>query len=169
MVHPGFAKESEERPAMRLRDLLYPLRGLVLVAALSGCSMFGDDKSDGPGLLFGGDDEVVVQREPAPVQALRKIEIGRTRDGYSVTAFGTAPTTGYGAASLRARRAGAPADDGYLDFDFVAVPPDPALNMPQGTIDARAIRADARLTVRQTAEIRGLRIHTITNSGQVDF
>ncbi|MDT8343061.1 MAG: hypothetical protein RQ752_01400 [Thermohalobaculum sp.] len=153
---------------MRLSRFLVAGLGLALAAGLSGCSLFGGEEEASTGLLF-DKPEAAALRPPAPVQALRNIEIGRTRDGYAIVAYGTAPTTGFGAASLAPRRDGQPGTDGYLDFDFVAVPPDPALNMPQGSIASRAIRADTFLTIKQVGTVRGLRVHSATNSGQVDF
>ncbi|MBK0397568.1 hypothetical protein H0I76_00060 [Limibaculum sp. M0105] len=148
---------------MRLRRSPLILPALVLAALLGGCSLFGgDDESE-------AEAAAIAARQPEPMQALRKIEIGRTRDGYAITAYGTAPTTGYGAPSLRPRRDGQPGPDGYIDFDFVAVPPDPALNMPQGTLTAREIRADAQLIASRMRGVTGFRVHTLSNSGQVDF
>lgn len=148
---------------MRLRRFPSLLAAAALGAMVGGCSLFGGDEPEAEA------QAALAARQPVPIQALRNIEIGRTRDGYAISAFGTAPTTGYGGASLRARREGQPAPDGYLDFDFVAIPPDPALNMPQGTIDARAIRADAQLPASRLRGVAGLRVHSLTNSGQVDF
>lgn len=148
---------------MRLRPALHILFALFLAGPLPACGLFG-----------GGDEEPTIEAQAAeaerraePVQALQRVEIGRTRTGYVITAFGTAPGTGWGGATLRARRDGRPGTDGFLDFDFVAVPPDPEFGLPQGTISARAIRADAQVTERQLRGVQGFRVHTLTNAGQV--
>lgn len=148
---------------MRLSHALSLVPVILVAAVLSGCSMFGDDEE----VTAGG--KVAIERRPEPIQALRNIEIGRTRNGYAVSAFGTAQTTGYGGATLQARREGQPGIDGFIDFDFVAIPPDPALNMPQGGLTAREIRADTQLSDRKLRGVAGIRVHTLSNSGQVGF
>lgn len=147
---------------MRLRPALPILLALFATGGLSACGLFGGEEEPTP-----VEQAAEAERRAEPVQALQRIEIGRTRSGYVITAFGTAPGTGYGGAALRARRDGSPGPDGFLDFDFVAVPPDPAFNLPQGTISARAIRADVQVTERQLRGVQGFRVHTLTNAGQI--
>ncbi len=132
--------------------------------ALAGCSMFGGD--DEPSVT--GDDAVPAQLH-VPVEAVRNIEIGRTRDGIVITAIGTAPGLGYSVPELRARREGKPGPDGYLDFDFVARQPDPALALGTGTVPARTVRADLHLKLNELQGARGLRIHGVSGGLQADF
>lgn len=130
--------------------------------ALGGCSWFEDDDP--------------VTEEPAgpvraqvPVQAVRTVEIGRTRDGLMVTAFGTAPGLGYALPTLRPRRGGQPGDDGYIELDFVATEPPPGRELPPGTTQSRAVRADLPLRIANLRGARGIRVLTATNGHQVNF
>lgn len=104
-----------------------------------------------------------------PVQAVRSVELGRTRDGFIITAFGTAPGLGYAQPSLRPRRSGAPGADGFVDFDFVAVQPDPDFKLPQGTTRARALRADLPVTLRNLKGAQGIRVHALAGGVQLTF
>lgn len=132
----------------------------LLLAPLAGCSAFGGDDATEPA-------EVI---EPAvrPVDEIRGIEIGRTRDGIVVTAFGIAPTLGYADPRLEARRGGRVAEDGFLDFDFVATIPDPAAAVP-GNPEARLLRADRLITIEAARQARGLRIHGVSGGRAVAF
>ena len=132
--------------------------------ALAGCSMFGDD--DEPAAAGG---EVAPAQLHVPVDAVRHIEFGRTRDGIVITAIGVAPGLGYSMPELRARREGRPGPDGYLDFDFVARQPDPGLALGEGTVQARTVRADLHLKISELQGARGLRVHGISGGLQADF
>ncbi|MEM8842924.1 MAG: hypothetical protein AAGD47_14240, partial [Pseudomonadota bacterium] len=102
-------------------------------------------------------------------QAVREIEIGRTRNGFVITAFGTAPALGYSQPQLRARRDGSPGLDGYLDYDFVARPPKPGLELNQGTLTARNIRADILLKRDDLRGATGIRVHALSGGVQMGF
>ncbi|MEM7670033.1 MAG: hypothetical protein AAF317_12975 [Pseudomonadota bacterium] len=138
---------------------------LAAVIALGGCSLFGDDEPD-PDLQV---EEQLPTLRPVPVQAVREIEIGRTRDGFVVTAFGTAPALGYAVPQLRARRDGKPGTDGFIDFDFVATPPKPGLERPQGSISARSLRADILLERKDLRGSTGIRVHALSGGIQMAF
>lgn len=136
----------------------------VLMLGLGGCSWLG---------LGGKDDEKAVEVEVEafyePVEAVRNIEIGRTRDGAAVTAYGYAPGLGYSAPELRPRREGNIGPDGYLDFDFFARAPAPGFGLGQGELRARLVRADMLLTLRALEGVRGIRIHGASGGLQVAF
>ncbi len=138
---------------------------IAAVLVLGGCSLFGSD-----------DDEEAAAAEQeqaaalyAPVEAVRHIEVGRTRNGYVITAHGIAPGLGYGAPELRARRQGKPGPDGFIDFDFVAQAPDPSFNLGEGAVEARAVRADLHVTASDLRGAVGIRSHGTSGGLQMQF
>lgn len=143
-------------------------RGLAVAAMLAvlpaGCSWLG----------LGGEEDApaAVSAMPLPaenVQAIRELEVGRTRRGIALAAFGTAPGLGYSNPRLVARRDGEPAADGMLDFDFVVNPPPPELGLGQGSPRARAVRADAEIPMETARRVRGVRVHAVTGGVQMFF
>ncbi|MBY8975612.1 hypothetical protein KHP62_07340 [Rhodobacteraceae bacterium NNCM2] len=138
---------------------------LVAVALIAGCSWFSSDEPE-PGEPTAQD---LAPVRPVPVQAVREIEIGRTRDGFVITAYGTAPALGYAQPQLRARRDGQPGVDGFVDYDFVAVPPKPGLERAQGTVSARGLRADILLTQKELRGASGIRVHALSGGIQMAF
>lgn len=145
------------------------LRNAVLAAAvlavlgLGGCSSSGSDKSE-------ENATQAVQADPyVPVETVRNIQIGRTRNGIAITAFGVAPGLGFGAPELRPRRDGKPGPDGVLDFDFVARAPDARFNLGEGPVEARAVRADTLLPTRTLKGVQGIRIHGASGGLQMQF
>ena len=125
---------------MRRSAALATAAAIAAVLALGGCSLFGSDD--------GEEAAAAEQAEAAslyvPVEAVRHIEIGRTRNGYVITARGEAPGLGHGAPELRARREGKVGPDGFIDYDFVAQAPDPGLNPVPPTGPGRAGRRSGR-------------------------
>jgi hypothetical protein len=150
---------------MRLCTTFSTLAVVVTVFGLGGCSLFGSDD----------DSEVVAAEQAAaqtryePIEAILNIEIGRTRNGYVITAQGIAPGLGYGAPELRARREGNAGPDGIIDYDFVAQAPDPRLNLGAGSVTARAIRADLLVTAREIQGAAGIRVHGLKGGIQMTF
>jgi hypothetical protein len=132
--------------------------------ALGGCSLFDSDDEE---------EAVAIQRAAAaryvPIEVVRDVEIGRTRNGYVITARGVAPGLGHSAPELRARREGKAGPDGFIDFDFVARAPDPNLNLGQGAAQARMVRADLHVTARELQNAVGIRIHGISGGLQMLF
>jgi hypothetical protein len=108
----------------------------------------------------------VISRSGGPATA---IEIGRTRNGYVISAHGIAPGLGFGAPELRARREGKAGPDGFIDFDFVAQAPDANFNLGQGAVEARAIRADLHVTPRDLQGAAGIRVHGVSGGLQMKF
>lgn len=137
---------------------------VVLAVALGGCSLFGDDE-EAPA------PEVVTPAVPVEesVQAVRRLELGTSRKGVVLAAFGTAPGLGYSKPRLVARRNGEPASDGLLDFDFVLDAPPAELALPQGTARAREVRADAEIPLDQARRARGVRVHAVVGGMQMLF
>lgn len=104
-----------------------------------------------------------------PVTAVRSVELGRTRDGFLITAFGTAPGLGFALPALRVRRSGEPGNDGYIEFDFVASEPAPGFTLPTGTTQTRALRADLAVTIRELRGASGIRVLALNGGVQMDF
>ena len=150
---------------MRRNAALATAAAIAAVLALGGCSWFSSD-----------DEEEAAATEQAeaaalyvPVEAVRHIEIGRTRNGYVITARGEAPGLGHGAPELRARREGKVGPDGFIDYDFVAQAPDPSLNLGEGAVQARMVRADLHVTARDLQGAVGIRVHGISGGLQMLF
>ncbi|MEM8698064.1 MAG: hypothetical protein AAGF44_02785 [Pseudomonadota bacterium] len=147
------------------------MRSVIGVAAavtigLSGCGLFSDDEEELP------EEPTAQELAPTrgvPIQAVREVEIGRTRDGFVITAFGTAPQLGYALPRLRARRDGQPGQDGFIDFDFVASPPAPGLERGAGSLEARALRADVLLRTSELRDAAGIRVHALQGGLQLEF
>jgi hypothetical protein len=154
-------KQSTGGSSMRRNAAL--AAAIAAILSLGGCSLFGSDKAE----------EAETQAVPAdpyvPIATVRNIEVGRTRNGIAITAFGIAPGLGFGAPELRVRRDGKPGPDGLLDFDFVARAPDANFNLGEGPVAARAVRADALLSPRQLEGVRGIRIHGASGGLQMLF
>jgi len=136
---------------------------VALSAPMGACSWFGDDEPEAPVAV------TPVIRAPVQVLAVRAVEIGRTRDGLVITAYGTAPGLGYGSPTLQTRREGQPASDGFVDYDFVALPPDPGFELPQGSVEARELRADALVKIEDLQGAAGIRVHGRERSVQMGF
>lgn len=143
------------------RNAALALAAAVMIG-LGGCSWFGSGDKEKP-----AEEQVTGNYEP--VETVRNIEIGRTRDGAAVTAFGFAPGLGYGAPELRPRREGNVGPDGFLDFDFFARAPDPRFNLGTGEQKARVVRADTLLGLRDLNGVIGIRIHGLSGGLQVTF
>ena len=150
---------------MRRNAALATATAIAAALALGGCSLFGS-----------GDDEEAAAAEQAaaaalfvPIETVRHIEIGRTRNGYVITARGVAPGLGYGAPELRVRRQGKAGPDGFIDYDFVAQAPDPNFNLGEGAVEARAVRADLHVTARDLRGAVGIRIHGVSGGLQLQF
>lgn len=143
-------------------------RFLILCALmpLAACSLFGDSAEEE---LTEEEIQVAALENKVPVQSIARVEVGRTRDGYLISAFGTAPGLGYALPELRVRRSGQPAADGFLEYDFIAVQPDQGLKLPPGTTRTRAIRADLPIRTRDLRRIRGIRVFALSGGVQVAF
>ncbi len=151
---------------------------LLLVAALllGGCST-GTILDDVP-TLWGGESRAdEVRREAVeeartvqvPVEAVRSIEIGRTRNGFLITAYGTAPGLGYSLPRLRPRRGGVPGTDGYVEYDFIASEPPVGFDLPSGTTRTRTLRADLPVEATELRGAAGIRVLALRGGAQLDF
>jgi len=143
---------------------------LLLMTALmaGGCSYLGfgdEDDEETPDAAA----EQPSQAAEVPVEGVRGIEVGRTRRGMMITAYGTAPGIGFGAPRLVPRRGGRPGPEGFLDFDFVATPPDPGFELPAGPVKGRALRADLELAPEALQGAAGIRVHARVGGMMMPF
>lgn len=148
----------------------------TMAFVLSACET--DTALDDVGTLWGDKSRAEIAEEEArqaaienkvPVMAVQSVEIGQTRTGYLVSAFGTAPGLGYSLPELRARRSGEPSLDGFIEYDFVATVPSPALDLPPGTTRTRSIRADLLVKQGDIRNLRGIRVFAQQGGVQVGF
>jgi hypothetical protein len=146
------------------------------ILILGGCST-GTFLDDAP-TIWGGESRADEERReavqeartmPVPVEAVRGIEVGRTRDGFLITAYGTAPGLGYALPRLRPRRGGAPGPDGYVEYDFVASEPPAGFDLPPGTARTRTIRADLPVRAIELRGAAGIRVMALRGGAQLDF
>ena len=147
------------------RNAAFALATAALLS-LGGCGVFGGGDKEEP-----VKPEVTAPEEAAfvPVASIRNLEIGRTRQGAAITAFGYAPGLGYATPELRARRDGKVGPDGYLDYDFMVQEPHSQYVQGQGTPEARLVRADILLLPRNLAGVRGIRVHAASGGAQMNF
>lgn len=146
---------------MSRNGLVLPLvAALALGACESNAHLGGDSAAEEAAAAVG------VQ---VPVEAVQSVEIGRTRDGFLVTAYGSAAGLGYARPTLRPRRGGAPGVDGYLEYDFVATEPAAGLDLPPGSAQARRLRADLPVQAASLRGARGIRVLGLTGGAQLDF
>jgi hypothetical protein len=146
---------------------------LAMALLLGGCGAFGDIQT-----LWGGESRAEqAEREAVetaivtqvPVEAVTRLEIGRTRNGFLITAYAIGPGLGYSLPSLRPRRDGRPGLDGYIEYDFVATEPPPGFDLPPGTVRTRALRADLPVSVDDLRGAAGIRVLALRGAAQLDF
>lgn len=96
-----------------------------------------------------------------PVLGVVDIEVGTLRDGYMLTVFGETPTPGWSSAELRLMDT-MPGPDGFLDVDFVALPPtgEPTIEAAGAPERMRRVRGDLVLPEDQRRRLSGVRVHT---------
>jgi hypothetical protein len=89
------------------------------------------------------------------------VEVGTLRDGYMLTVFGETPTPGWSSAELRLMDT-MPGPDGFLDVDFVALPPtgEPTIEAAGAPERMRRVRGDLVLPEDQRRRLSGVRVHT---------
>jgi hypothetical protein len=139
---------------------------IATALALGGCSLFSSDDDE---QAAAAEQAALEAASYAPIETVRNIEIGRTRNGYVISVGGIAPGLGFGAPELRARREGKAGPDGFIDYDFVAQAPDANFNLGQGAVEARAIRADLLVTSRDLQGAVGIRVHGVSGGLQMRF
>lgn len=140
---------------------------LALALLLGACGVFSGE--DPEPLDFSNAPEAPVQQVQVPVAAVDDVEIGRTRDGFVITAVGQAPGIGHSRPRLRPRRDGRPGPDGFLDLDFLVTPPDERFEMPAGPERAREVRADLAVDETFFRGSTGLRVHAFQGGLQIPF
>lgn len=128
---------------------------IALIA--SGCSLFGPSSKQKEQAAKA--EQAKVEASYEPVVAVTQVEMGRTRNGLVITAYGLAPGVGYSMPELRPRRDGKPAPDGYIDYDFVARAPLKPLAVQDASKSARTVRADRPVDFKDLRGTKGIRIH----------
>lgn len=148
---------------MQQRQRLHLLALLALVPPLAACSWGDDEPAPESVSAVPGDDGSRL------VASVTEIELGRLADGYALSVFGLSNTAGWSSAELRLRDGG-PDAEGFLHFEFVAIPPDePSLSPMAALPDARRVRADRFFTEGFLAPLAGLRIWTEAGASDVTF
>lgn len=137
-----------------------------VLLALAGCGLFTSDEEREAEIRA---EIEAVERRREPVESVGRVEIGRTRNGFVVSAFGVAPTTGFSQPTLVARRGGRLAPDGFVEFDFLALAPDPGLDMPRGAPGARRLRGDRTVPPEALARAGGIRVFGLRNAVTYGF
>lgn len=146
---------------MMLPSRLAALAAVLAMLGAAGCS---SDEEEAP------EAAIPSVAEPVAVEQVASLEIGRTRDGIVLTAYGVAPGIGYAAPTLVPRRGGQAASDGFLDFDFVATPPDVGFGLGQGSNSrARLVRADRLIKGQRLRGVVGVRVHGARGGQQIAF
>lgn len=141
--------------------------GVIALAAVPGCTWFGGDEDEE--IPEPEAPEGLAARGREPVERIERVELGRTATGLALTAFGLAPGLGYARPRLVPRREGRPSQDGYLEFDMLAIPPDPDRDLPRGEPSARRLRADILLSNDELEGLRGLRVFALEGGQQLSF
>lgn len=148
----------------------------LAILSLGGCST--GTALDDVSTIWGGESRADEERReavqearttPVPVENVRAVEIGRTRDGFLITAYGTAPGLGYSLPRLRPRRGGAPGADGYIEYDFVASEPPAGFDLPPGTARTLTMRADLPVNAADLRSAAGIRVLALRGGAQIDF
>lgn len=145
---------------------------LLLTSAaltLGGCGFITNPWGSSKGEAEEAERLAEARAVKVPIQTVEKAEIGRTRNGVLITAYGRTAGFGYTFPVLEARRDGAPGADGYVDYDFMATEPQPDQNIPEGAMAGQAIRADLPLDADALQGVAGVRIHALSGGAQIEF
>ncbi|MEM1313564.1 MAG: hypothetical protein AAGI51_03360 [Pseudomonadota bacterium] len=147
---------------------------LALALALAGCD-YVDFAGPQPSAPAGPPTQAVTSPDARGgalmpnaqkllVDTVDRLEVGRTRSGVLVAAFGSAVETGWFQPALRPLNAGEPGPDGFLEFEFVAAPPE--LNVvegeeqrpPLGTPEQRRVKGVRPVTASELTNAAGIRV-----------
>lgn len=130
----------------------------VFVLPLAACSATVEVGSLNP---FRGRDAPAGPAAPVdrhePVAAVLAVEAGQAHRGLIVTATGAAQLQGYFRPELRLRNGGRPGPDGFIELDFVAIPPETTTLQP-GDAATRRLVAAQFLPSDLVAAARGVRV-----------
>lgn len=150
-----------------MRALILGLAIVFSLSGLSACSSVGD--------IFDSEETAAEaaaaqpQFAKVPVVRIDNLELGRLYRGYMLVTYGVAPGAGYFAPELRIRYDGQLGQDGYYEFDFVAVPPRDRPARDNTPIIARILRADYELTPEMLRVARGVRVWSARDSVEGRF
>ncbi len=121
---------------------------LLAVTLAAGCI---EASGPAPGLTA----KPPAEPEKEMIQRVGQLEIGRTFDGFNLTAFGLTDSIGWRQPELRTRGP-VPGPDGFIELDFVARPPAQA---QPGPIPVRAVRADIAFDAATMRQATGVRVY----------
>jgi len=116
-------------------------------------------------------DPVMAPAEARVAQGLTMIDdvsgaqLGRTRDGFLLSAQGSAAGASWRTPRLRPRL-GVAGPDGFIEFDFMAAPPAAAEDTPGAT---QRLRADTVLAPEQVRGSVGARVHGRNSVAEIRF
>lgn len=171
------AAPRSARPRAAAPAALRAAAALGALALLSGCESVGGLWGDTPDVEFsvlGPSTEPEEKpsytyevKERRPVLTVEVLEVGRTHNGVTLTAYGLAPHQDWFSPLLQPRRDGLPGPDGFIEFDFLAAPPelnqwpyaDPYEPGAPGDAQQRRVRGDAEIPAANLALAAGLRVH----------
>lgn len=144
--------------------------GAVLAAAvLAGCGSSASDYVPRISVLAPSKPPeekaplVVADAVKRPVAQITGLELGRMVRGRLLTAYGIAPAGGWFQPELRPLNDGAPSPDGFLEFEFMAAPPDlnGGVGQPGLPEEQRRIRADRMIRDSVAAGAVGVRVFSV--------
>lgn len=139
------------------------LATLALAGALGGCTVGGEVPSPAAA-------PAPVEDPKRPVTGAIAIDLGRTFDGYMLTATATADAVGWSGGELRQRGV---APDGFLDIDFVALPPAAEALIAEAATprpaSARRVVAFTQLTLADLQPLAGVRVRGRDGTTTVAF
>jgi hypothetical protein len=132
--------------------------GALALALLAACS---DEPEPAP----------IVDPGPPPgpatalVARVESLSLGRTHDGFALAAFGFADAAGWRMPAL-VRAAGGVSVDGFLTYEFVAIPPETPVAAAE---PARRLRADAMVSATELRAATGVRVVAQDNVIEAPF
>lgn len=138
----------------------------IAVMATLGLAGCGDSEEKAEALAA---EQAAEAARFEPVVRVLNVEMGRTRNGYLISATGIAPGLGYASPELRVRREGRPGPDGFIDFDFIAQAPDPRRNLGRGEVAARRINAGLAVLPNELRGAKGIRVHGLNGGIVMQF
>jgi hypothetical protein len=152
MVLPLFPAADVNR-----RRAVVQFAALLCAGLLAGCA-------DDPQPEAAAEVEAILS--PArPVARVTRLEIGRARNGFVLAAVGVSEGAGWRSPRLEPVFDG-PGPDGYLVFDFLAIPPNDMLAAPE---PARTLRADALIAPDVLQRSLGVRVRGSGEAVEIAF
>jgi hypothetical protein len=134
------------------------LLAALAIGALAACADESEPESVAPPAPPPGPERFLVQQ-------VDRLSLGRTHDGFMLAAFGVAETAGWRLPRLEPAGSGL-GPDGFLTFDFTAIPPAEGVAAPEG---ARRVRADVELSPTMLRGAAGVRVRAASGAVEAAF